>query len=243
MYGENLYLFFGLPGCGKTTLLCSFALKHLKNGCNVYTNIPLAITHDNYYVINNSDIGKYNLHNGVLLIDEGTLFANNRDYKEFSKNLTRFFMLHRHYGLDIYIFAQTFDGVDKKIRTISTALYYVKKSLFGTTYYYHIPYGLDIPNKKTLKATGVKFGEINEGYCDATLLQKIFSPRIIRKKYYRYFDSYEAPELPELPNCTKNSTVSNTNCIGNSIASKMSQKLIISQMQGLLPELNKHKNE
>lgn len=98
-------LYFGLPGCGKTTLVAAFALKGVKSKRydNVYCNVRLAM--DGVTFVENDQIGSYYLHDGLLLIDEATLFADNRSYKSFSKQLAQFFLLHRHYNLDIVLIA------------------------------------------------------------------------------------------------------------------------------------------
>lgn len=198
-----VFLYFGLPRTGKTTLIAK--LCHSKafrrRYKNIYSNIRMENT--DYTYIENSYIGKYQMEDGAILIDEGTLFANNRDYKTFSADLTKFFMLHGHYRVDIYIFAQTYNGVDKKIRTLCNAVYYMYKPLLTGhwfTKYYRIPYGIIIPDKhKNKQTTGNSLGDIEEGYCKPSLLQRIFCHRFYRPRYYKYFDSWEAPELPPIP--------------------------------------------
>lgn len=192
-------LYFGLPGCGKTTMLSRFAVKYSKKGFKVYGNIPLAVP--GYVRIDNSCIGKYMLEDCIILIDEGTLFANSRSYKTFSDSLTSFFLLHRHYRADIIIFTQQWDGLDKRIRVITDRVYYVYKSFFTgkwITKYYRIPYGIIIPDPK--KSDSEKLGDIVQGYCKPGLFKRIFQGgRCFRPKYYRYFNSWDAPALPPLP--------------------------------------------
>lgn len=60
------------------------------------------------------------------ILDEISLFADNRDYKSFAHDLKQFFILHRHYHCDIIWFTQQYDGVDRKIRELTTCLYYVR---------------------------------------------------------------------------------------------------------------------
>lgn len=192
-------LYFGLPGCGKTTLLASKACKYLKKGFKVYGNIPLAIP--GYVCIDNECVGKYMLENCVILIDEGTLFANSRNYKSFSDSLTSFFLLHRHYRADIIIFTQQWDGLDKRIRVITDRVYYVYKGFWTgrwVTRYYRIPYGIIIPDPK--KSDSEKLGEIVQGYCKPGIIKRIFTGgKLFRPRYYRYFDSWDCPPLPPLP--------------------------------------------
>lgn len=194
-------LYFGLPGCGKTSLLTYFAKRELLNKRSryqhVYSNVALALPGLVY--IDNDCIGRYDLSDSLLLIDEATLFADSRDFKSFSKDKILFFLLHRHYRVDIKLFTQQWDGVDRKIRVITDRVYYVYKGLFSGflfTKYYRIPYGIIIPDKKT---SGEKLGEIIQGYCKPSFFQRLFSHRIFRPTLYKYFDSFEAPKLQPLP--------------------------------------------
>lgn len=197
----SVSLYFGLPGCGKTTLMTKRAIEAVnsKRYKNVYCNVHIAVEGVTY--IDNNCIGRYNLVNAKILIDEATLFADSRAYKEFSKDKLQYFLEHRHYNVDIELFTQQWDGVDRKIRVITDRVYYVfKGKLFGKwiSSYYRIPYGIIIPNPK--KDGSEKLGEIIQGYCKPSLFQRIFCPKVFRPLYYKYFDSWEREELPPLPN-------------------------------------------
>lgn len=196
----SVSLYFGLPGCGKTTLLTSRALKAVKDKRYkyVYSNVKISVPGVIY--IDNDCIGKYNLNNGLILIDEATLFADSRAYKEFSKDKLVYFLEHRHFNVDIELYTQQWDGVDRKIRVITDRVYYVFKGAFTgkwITSYYRIPYGIIIPDPK--RDGSEKLGEIVQGYCKPSLLQRLFCPKLFRPKYYKYFDSWERPSLPDLP--------------------------------------------
>lgn len=192
--------FFGLPGSGKTTVFTQIACNAVKSKKykNVYGNVRLALP--GYIYIDNECIGTYELIDGLVLIDEGTLFACNRDYKNFGKHLTKFFMLHRHDNIDICIFSQSWDAVDKQIRSITDRVYYVHKSLlFGKWFskYYRIPYDIIIPDPKKNQQS---LGEIIQGYCKPTFFQRLFTTqRVFRPLYYKYFDSWERIPRPALP--------------------------------------------
>lgn len=198
-------LYFGLPGCGKTTVLTSIAVKEAKllaRGRSrynaIYSTVHLAVPGVTY--IDHECIGRYDLSGGLILIDEGTIFADSRDFKSFGKDKVSFFLLHRHYQCDIILFTQQWDGIDRKIRVITDRVYYVYKPLLTGHWrskWYRIPYGIIIPDKKN---SGEKLGEIIQGYCKPDLFTRLFlTKKIWRKKYYKYFDTYEAPALPSLP--------------------------------------------
>lgn len=198
----SISLYFGLPGCGKTTLLTSLALQELKKRRSrykhVYGNVHLALP--GYTYIDNNCVGKYDLCNSLILIDESTLFANSREYMQFSKELLQFMVMHRHYNVDIVFFSQRWDSMDKNIRTITDRVYYVyKPKLTGSfiSKYYRIPYGIIIPSGK--KTDGEKLGEIVQGYCKPDILTRILAHRVWRPRYYKFFDSWEHPPLPKLP--------------------------------------------
>lgn len=195
-------LYFGLPGCGKTTLMAKKAIQAVKSKryINVYGNVRMKI--DGYTFVDNDCIGKYNLSNCLLLIDEATLFADSRDYKNFSKERLEYFLTHRHYNADIILFTQQWDGVDRKIRTITDRVYYIYKTpILGLLWstYYRIPYGIIIPDPKKKGTSGEKLGEIIQGYCKPNILVRLFAPKMFRPFYYKYFDSWERKTLDPLP--------------------------------------------
>ena len=192
-------LYFGLPGCGKTTHLVYQAIKAVKSKRyqNVYTNVRIKVPGVTY--IDNQCIGVFDLSNCLLLIDEATLFADSRAYKSFDKSKLEYFLTHRHYNADICLYTQQWDGVDRKIRVITDRVYYIYKGFFtGWLYssYYRIPYGIIIPDPKR---AGEKLGEIVQGYCKPNFLVRLFDPKLFRPLYYLYFDSWERTPLPPLP--------------------------------------------
>lgn len=197
----SVSLYFGLPGAGKTTLMTYLALKGVRDDryAHVYGNVRLLV--DGYTYIDNKCIGQYDLSDCLLLIDEATLFADSRDYKAFGKDRLEYFLEHRHYNADICLFTQQWDGVDRKIRVITDRVYYVYKGIFlghWFTNYYRVPYGIIIPDPRKDRGSE-KLGEIIQGYCKPNILIRLFSPKLFRPKYYKYFDSWERRELPALP--------------------------------------------
>ncbi len=193
-------LYFGLPGAGKTTMMVYLALKGIrsKRYSYIYCNVRIAVPGVTY--IDNECIGKYNLTDCLILVDEATLFADSRDFKNFDKGKLTYFLEHRHYNADIVLFTQQWDGVDRKIRVITDRVFYVYKGkILGRwfTRCYPIPYGIIIPDPK--KDSSEKLGEIVQGYAKPNILVRLFSPWLYRPRYYKYFDSWERPPLPSLP--------------------------------------------
>ena len=186
--------FFGLPGCGKSTLLAKIAtieLKKIRKGKSRYRRVL-----SNYYIkgcqkLVFSEIGLVDMSESLILIDEISLDADSRDYKEFSKHHKQFFILHRHYGTDIIYATQQYDGVDRKIRELTHNLYYMKK--IGP-----ITYATSIFRKVTIPEDS----EIKMGYVFPSLMKILTDLKNTmifcwRPRYYKYFDSFDAPELPE----------------------------------------------
>lgn len=197
-------IFFGLPRAGKTTLLVSRAIKAVQSGKYRFVFSNVQIRYPGVVFIENSQIGKYLIEDGILFIDEATLFADNRDFKNFRKELVEFICLHGHFGLNIEFYTQQFDGVDLKIRRLAERYYYIYKPVFhpSITKYYRVNYGINIPDSKELRSQGKKYGEIDNGYSKPNLLVRIFAHRLHRKKWYKYFDSWEKPYLPPLQTLT-----------------------------------------
>lgn len=189
-------LFFGLPGSGKTTVATSIALKYSgfkSRYRNVYHNI-LSMRVPGATYIDNDCIGKYDLSDSLILIDEAQLFADSRDYKSFPKALKEFFFLHRHYNVDIFLFSQQWDSLDKKIRSITDRVFYIYKGkVLGKwiSKYYRIPYDIIIPDPRKNQQS---LGEIIQGYCKPPLFQRLLmTKRVYRPFYYPYFNSFEQP--------------------------------------------------
>lgn len=182
--------YFGLPRCGKTTTATKHVISALRKGKDVFCNFPLTEkikkikNYQNYHYITNKQItfSFFKRHpNCLLVIDEGILFANSRDFKNFSKELTYLFCLHGHLKMDIELFSQRWNGLDILIRELSEEVFYIKRGFFFSKVY-KIPYGVMFPENKP--------GEIIMGYKRPTLFTK--KTYTFRPFYYKYFDSWES---------------------------------------------------
>lgn len=189
---------FGLPRAGKTTFLTYLALEALKGKSlsvghfryqkpigefapykRVFCNFPL----EGCYMLDFDALGVFDFSNSLILIDEIMLLCDSRDWKNFRADLRDFLALHGHYRCDIVYCSQGYRDTDLRIRNLTERLFYIEKFRQFTRVR---------PIDK-----GFKFDEqINEGY---TLGSPLSATYILRKRYYRYFNSFDAPELPENP--------------------------------------------
>lgn len=189
--------YFGLPGCGKTTICASLAFKALRRGIKVYGNVEMTIP--GYTYVDFDCFGKYQMDNCLVIIDEATVVCGDRDYKNFGKEKIKAFMLNRHATQRIVLFSQEPDGMDKKIRSITERMYYVKKGVFlgrWISNIYRIPYGVVWPSEND---NGENLGKIVMGYMKPSIFSRLFAQRLYRPRYYQWFDSWEMDALPPLP--------------------------------------------
>lgn len=194
-------LYFGLPGSGKSTTAAALAYKFSpvinkkSRYTNVYTNFEIKCP--GVTIIDNDCIGQYLLTKCALIVDEALIFANSRDYKNFSKSLLKFMTQHRHFRCDLYFFSQRYNGLDLNIRALTEEVNYIKKPfLIGKwfSYIYRIPYKIVFPDGKS-----ARFGDIVEGYAKPSFFENLFCRKLFRPLYYNCFESFECYHLPPLP--------------------------------------------
>ena len=177
---------FGLPGSGKSLCLSYIAYRavndksinfhgfHLSSAkyARVYTNFPC----EGAYKLDFETLGKAPYSDCLMLIDEIQLFADSRNFKTFGDNLKYFFSMHRHDKIDIVYASQSFDNVDKRIRSLTDRLYYVDKWLFNTIRVRGINSFFDVAR-----------GSISEGYQYASGFNTkyFYAPRL-----YKYNDTW-----------------------------------------------------
>jgi hypothetical protein len=202
--------YFGLPGCGKSTILTKIAqkeLRRIKKGRSCYDIVFTNYYCEGCYKLNFEDLGRYETLNALILLDEITLDADNRNFKSFGQEKKEFFLLHRHYNCDIVYFTQQWDGVDKKIRAITSNMYFVNKAF------------ANLSNVKIFKALSqvsvakriFRTLEINEytkdivyGYRFPTFWEYLLGKHMVqltfRPRWYKFFDSFDKPfELESYP--------------------------------------------
>ena len=191
--------YFGVPGCGKSTMLAKFAqreLRRIRSGKSPYDHVLTNFYCQGCEKIDFSDLGKYKMFNCLILLDELTLDSDSRDYKSFSLSSKKFFTLHRHLHCDIIYFVQDFSRVDKTIRNVTYDLWYVTRSV--------VPFFRRFSKARRIFRNVVinEFtGDLILGYRFSKFLERVFS-KTVRITYlphwYRFFDSYDCHDFDKL---------------------------------------------
>lgn len=126
----------GLAGSGKSLSLaydCSRVLRGKrslltgKKYSKVFTNFELS----GCYKFDWDDLGKINVENSIIFVDEISMFADSRNFKNFSTVEKFFFSQHRKFRCDFVYCSQDFFDVEKRIRENTHKLYYVSDFVLG----------------------------------------------------------------------------------------------------------------
>lgn len=195
--------YFGVPGVGKTTILTSIGKNEFKkirlgrsNYDHIYT-INFSINIPSIVQITWEDLATYKFYNSLILIDEITLDADNRKFKDFSDAHRDFFVLHRHLGCDVIYATQDFEKVDAKIRGLTFDLWYMTKSV--------IPFLNQFTCCKRIYrniAINEHTSDLVYGYRFCNMLEALFAKNfkiVFRKPLYKYFNSFTEMSLATRP--------------------------------------------
>lgn len=189
-------LFFGSPGCGKTTYACKL-LKDMQKRPKKYGYKRFYSNFDNIlsHKISTEGLGNWTLpFNSYLVLDEAGIEYNNRKFKSMQQSTIEWFKLHRHYGVDVDFISQSWDDVDITIRRLVDEVWYIKKV------------GPLTVVRRVFKR--VKVDENTHQIVDGYFLRRLFGiifdfiigvPTLkifFRFPYYKYFDTYAAPKKP-----------------------------------------------
>lgn len=190
----GVYTFFGVPGSGKTTFASACVSIFSKKGFPVYSNVPLK----GAIKISKDDIGTYNLPlfgkpYCLLVYDECSIDYDNRNFKNNFKDFQQaYWRLHRHYHVLAFLFSQSYNDMDKKLRNLTQKYYMI--SHFGK--FFTFARGI----KKVVGINDVS-GEIQDCYIfDKGFFAFLKTFTIWSRLYWKNFDSWDAPYLPDLPN-------------------------------------------
>lgn len=188
--------YFGVPGVGKSTLLSKIAVNEIyriRRGKSRYKAVFSNFDIKGCNRIEYEDLKTYKMYDCLLLFDEMTLDADNREFKKFDKDIRDFFILHRHFGVDIIYATQAYDKVDAKIRALTADLWYMSKTVVPLLNQFTMSQKI-YRNIKINEYTG----ELIMGYRFCNLLERFFVKNVrvcFRPFYYSYFDSFDEGKL------------------------------------------------
>lgn len=187
LHPSRCSIFYGGPGSGKTTLAAFFARKAIASGIDVYSNVPIS----GCKILEKSDIGRYDITDGLVIIDEAGIDYNNRDFKnnftsskENQAKALEWWKKHRHEGAEVLVFSQGFDDMDKKIQGLGSDYYIVRRSLVPGMIVY----------RRILKRPQID--EHTRQPIDAYDFAPFSARRVFMRPLWRYFDSFDRMHLP-----------------------------------------------
>lgn len=220
-----LTCYFGVPGCGKTSLLTKFAIKELKkikNGKSRYNNVYTNFYCEGCTQINYDDLKKFKLYDSLIILDEITLDADNRKFKQFTDDIRDFFILHRHLGIDIIYATQSYELVDLKIRQLTQELWYMNKTVVPLLHNF-------TSAKRIYRNININeySSELTLGYRFCNLIESFFVSNfkiVFRPFYYKYFDSYDESTLEDRP--LYSGEVWHSNKIGTKCKKPLKQRFV-----------------
>lgn len=176
----RLTLVMGKAGSGKSTYMGMLVKRANKRHMPVYSNHHvLGATK-----LEHTDLGRYNFHDCVIIIDEAQLHYDSRDFKSFSIENKFFFSNFRHFGIEIYILSQSFEDLDVKIRRQAQYMYICQPFIKGILYMQKIRMHFDVSEDET----------------DIIVIyhKSIFGLRFhFAFLVWKYFDSFSMPTLEE----------------------------------------------
>lgn len=186
----KLYLVFGKKGSGKSSYLVKLAIKYLKKGYFVYSNMPDMMV-PGVRLIDIQHLGEFvPVANSLLLVDEVGMIWDNRNFKSFRPEVRDFFKLQRHYHVLCYLASQTFD-VDKKLRDLTDGMILIINVLNVFSI------GKTITRKITLTEST---SEAESRIAENLKFKPFWNWKLtFLPKWAKYFNSFEAPPKPELP--------------------------------------------
>lgn len=176
----------GFPGSGKTTVLTMIAQNALQGksvlGLPRVKQVFTSFACSGCYKLDFFQLGKLHFHDCLIIVDEISLYADNRNFRNFSTDLLEFFKLHRHDNISLVWCSQDSSDADKKIRGVTEKLYIIES------------YGIFTAIKPIEKWHSVKDGTPQPKY----RLGKFSTWHwCFRPRWYPYFDSYDSKPLPD----------------------------------------------
>lgn len=184
-----LSVYFGVPGCGKSTHAAKIVRRNLRKGIKTYVNYPIQ---GGYLFDPLEDLGKFDISNCDVILDEASIDFNNRKFKSMPQTVIAWFKKYRHYGVsNIYVYSQSYDDMDITIRRLANRMYLIQRTFLPCFCQY----------RRIIKRIAID--DLSKQVIDAYEFQPFSRRFVFMPLYWKYFDSFEHIELPkkEFPEC------------------------------------------
>ena len=188
-------VFFGNPGCGKTTTAVRNLKKMIlkKEYDRYFTNFESAVSE----FVDLKDLGKWTFpEHSYLCIDEAGIEYNSRKYKSLSQDTIAWLKLHRHYRVDVDVISQSWEDMDITIRRLADQLWYLKH-LGCFTFVRRIYKRVGIDKETHQIVDFYEFGSIITRFLPFPFHRKNWY-LVFRPFHYKQFDSFSKMYLPEI---------------------------------------------
>lgn len=189
-------IFFGSPGCGKTTLACYMFYKNSKKKKPRYSFQYANFQNDlSVYVSSLEGLGSWTFPEySYIVIDEAGIEYNSRKYKTLDQSTIAWFKLHRHYKCDVDFISQSWEDTDITIRRLADELWYIKK-LGPVSLVRRVYKSVSIDENTHQIIDAYRFGKLIKRFLPFPFYEKTWF-LVWRPKYYKYFDTHAKPNTP-----------------------------------------------
>ena len=190
-------IFFGSPGCGKTTLACKFLKKYQKQYDHCYGAFAHKVPGAS--VCDFDHLGEWTFPEcSYVNDDEGGIDFNSRNTLKLPQSMIQYLKLLRHYKVDMDFFSQAWDDIDVVLRRLTVQYWYMYR-IGPWTLCRRVYKRVMIDKEKHEIIDGYFFPSILWILAWPLQLLRITDQRYMltfRPFYYKYFDSWDRPDLP-----------------------------------------------
>lgn len=181
--------YFGLPRCGKSTFACMLAQKQfdlIERGESPYRYVLSNFPIEGCYKFVFEEFGKWDFSDCYIIIDESSMEADNRDWKNFGKEKLIATVLHGHFNAELVFFSQDPKGIDRKIQSCREKIYWIRK-LGQFSFALNLPLTIEIDeNRQPI------YGVRKPGLIEILTAKPCYRPH-----YYHMHNSFWKPDLPK----------------------------------------------